>query len=86
MNYLARVRRTFVEHSLHPLAFCRRRGRVDPLTKFSKKGSLPGSQFLGVGTGKYEATLFRGSCSFYIKIKLKSEIFNDKKSLQTKMF
>ena len=61
-------------------------GELIPLPNFQKKGSLPGSQFLGVGTGKYEATLFRGSCSFYIKIKLKSEIFNDKKSLQTKMF
>ena len=29
---------------------------------------------------------FQGSCSFYIKNKLQSEIFNDKKSLETKMF
>ena len=27
-----------------------------------------------------------GGCNFYIKNKLKSEIFNDKKSLYTKMF
>ena len=27
-----------------------------------------------------------GSCSFYIKIKLKSQIFNNKKSLSAKMF
>ena len=31
-------------------------------------------------------TFFREVCSFYITNKLKSEIFNDKKSLYTKMF
>ena len=31
-------------------------------------------------------TFFRKGCNFYVKNKLKSEIFNDKKSLQTKMF
>ena len=31
-------------------------------------------------------TFFREDCSLYIKNKLKSEILNDKKSLQTKMF
>ena len=28
----------------------------------------------------------RGGCSFYLKNKLKSEIYNDKKSVQTKIF
>ena len=28
----------------------------------------------------------RGGCSFYLKNKLKSEIYNDKKSVQTKNF
>ena len=41
------------------------------------KGGLP---------GKREATFSPGGCSFYIKNELKSEIFNEKKSLQTKMF
>ena len=31
-------------------------------------------------------TFFREDCSLYIKNKLKSEILNDKKSLQKKMF
>ena len=31
-------------------------------------------------------SLFSGGCSFYIKNKLKSEIFNNNKSLETKMF
>ena len=30
--------------------------------------------------------IFQGGCSFYIKNKLKSERFNNKKSLQPKMF
>ena len=49
---------------------------VEPPTKFSKSKGLTGSQILdGV-------TFFRGEgCSFYIKIELKSEIFNDNKSL-----
>ena len=39
------------------------------------------------GCWEREGDFFQGrSCSFYIKDKLKSEIFNDKKSLQTKMF
>ena len=31
-------------------------------------------------------TVFRECCNFYIKNKLKSEIFDDKESLQTKIF
>ena len=31
-------------------------------------------------------TIFKGGCSFYIKNKLKSEIFNNKKGLLTKQF
>ena len=40
----------------------------------------------GGGAGKDGVTFFRVGCNFYIKSKLKSEIFNDKKSSQTKMF
>ena len=36
--------------------------------------------------GKKDVTFFRESCSCYIKNKLKSEIFNDKRILQGKMF
>ena len=45
-----------------------------------KKGRLTGSQFLE------GHDFFQGDCSFYIKNKLKSETFNDKKSLSTIMF
>ena len=49
-------------------------------------GALTGSQFLDGAAGK-EGVTFRGrGCSFWIKNKLKSEIFNDKKVLQTKIF
>ena len=44
-------------------------------------GGLTGPQLLeGVGR-KEGATSFRGSSNFYVKEKLKSEIFNGKKSL-----
>ena len=44
-----------------------------------------------MAAGKGRGDFFRGrkgggGCSFYIKNKLKSEIFNDKKGLETKMF
>ena len=46
------------------------------------------SQFLEGVAGKDGVTFFRerGGSSFYIKNKLKSEIFNDKKSIETRMF
>ena len=49
-------------------------GEGEPPTKFSKRGALTGSQFL------------KGVCSFYIKNKLKSEIFNGKKNYKQKYF
>ena len=43
--------------------------------------NLTGPQLLeGVG-GKVGGDFFQGGCNFYIKDKLKSEIFSDKKSL-----
>ena len=53
-----------------------------------KKGIdvVAGSQFLEGVAGKEWGDLFQRGCSFYMKIKLKSEIYNDKKSLKTKMF
>ena len=43
---------------------------------------MTGSEFSEMVAGK-EGVIFwgGGGCSFYIKLKLKSEIFNDKKSL-----
>ena len=55
--------------------------RVEPPTKFSKWGDFTGSQFLEVGCWQKGGDLFQGGCSFYIKYKLKSEIFNDEETL-----
>ena len=46
---------------------------------------MTGSQFLEGVAVKEGVTFFRG-CTFYIKNKLKSEMFNDKKSFLTEMF
>ena len=56
-------------------------GHSVPLIKFSKKEGLTGSQFLEVGCWERGGDFFQGGCSIYIKNELKSEIFNDKKSL-----
>ena len=57
---------------------------LEPSSKFSKRRVLTGSE--RVVAGKDRGEFFQGSCSFYIKNKLKYEIFNDKKVLSTKMF
>ena len=59
---------------------------VEPTSKFSKRGGLTGSQFLEWGCWERGGDFFQGGSSFYLKNKLKSTIFNDKKSLQTNMF
>ena len=41
--------------------------------------------FLERVAGKEGMTLFRGQCNFHTQKKLKSEIFNNKKSLQAKI-
>ena len=46
-----------------------------------QKGGLTGSQFLVRVAGKDRGEFFRGGSSFSIKNKLKSEMFNDKRSL-----
>ena len=51
----------------------------EPPTKFSKKGKT--STFRGGLLEKMGVTFFREGCNFHIKNKLRSEIFNDKKSL-----
>ena len=69
-------------HSVHPLPLSAG-GGVESPTKYSKRGGgLVESQFLEGVAGKEGDDFFQGKgCSFYIKNKLKSEIFNNKKSL-----
>ena len=53
-----------------------------------KNGGLTGSQVLEESAGKEGVTFLAGGGrdhSFYVKNKLKSEILNDEKKLQTKM-
>ena len=75
-------------HSVHPPPLSGEGGDggwggVEPLTKFSKKGwgGLTGSQFLEGVAEKEGVTFFPGGLQFLPKNKLKSEMFNDKKSL-----
>ena len=75
-------------HSIHPpLHFPLSAGWVEPPTKFSKigggggRGGLTGLQLLEGVAGKDWVTCFREHCNFHLKNKLKSEIFNDKKSV-----
>ena len=52
-----------------------------------KKGGLAGRQlFIGGLLRKTGRTFFMGGCNFHMKNKLKSEIFNDKRSLKEKYF
>ena len=55
--------------------------------QFFKKrgGDLTGSQFLERGCWERWKWWFSGGCSFYIKNKLKSQIFNEKKNSSPKM-
>ena len=48
-------------------------------TKFSKRGGLTGPQLLEGVAGKEGVTFFRG-VAIFTQQKIKSEIFNDKKS------
>ena len=67
----------------HPPTFCR--GSWAPNQIFKQGGGLTGPQLLEGGCWESGGWLFfRGGCNFHIKNKLnklKSEIFNDKKSL-----
>ena len=56
-------------------------GGGEPKTKLSKGRGLKGSQSLKGDCWKRGGDFFQGGCSFYIKNKLKPEIFNDEKSL-----
>ena len=69
-----------------PLFFCWR-GKVEPPTKFSKRGGLTGPQLLEGGCWKEGVKFFKGGGgALFTKKKLKSEIFNDKKSLLPNIF
>ena len=56
-------------------------GEVEPPTKFSKRGGLTGPQSLERGWWGKGGDFIRRVWNFHTKDKLKSEIFNDKKSL-----
>ena len=64
-----------------PSPFCRGGGRGWDSNQVFKKGGLTGPQLLEGVAGKEGGDFFQGGCNFHIKNKLKSEIFNDKKSL-----
>ena len=59
---------------------------------FKKRGGLTGSQFLEEVGGKEKSDFFQGAggrrvgCSFFIKNKLKSLVFNDRKVYKQKCF
>ena len=66
--------------------FCNKWG-VEPPTIFSKRGSLAG-HYLLEGVGEKEGmTFFRGEGgNFYVKIKLKSEIYLMTKNITKNVF
>ena len=55
---------------------------MDLKWNFEKEGGgdLTGPQLLEGVTGKEGRAFFQGGCTFHMKNKLKSEIFNDQKS------
>ena len=55
-------------------------GGVESPTKFSKMGGLKGPQLWEGVAGKEEGNFFQGGVAIFTQ-KLKSEIFNSKKSL-----
>ena len=73
-----------MSHSVHPYVSAR-----EWLTSHQtfKKGGLTGPKFLDVGCWEKGGGVFlQGRLQFYIKNKLKSEIFNDKKVYKQKYF
>ena len=57
-----------------------------PPPLWKRGGGLTGPQFLEGGCWERGGDFFQGGCNFYIKDKLKSEIFNDKKVFEQKSF
>ena len=71
---------TLMLHSVHLPPFCR--GKLSLQPNFEKGGGINRtSTFRGGVARKEGGDFFQGGCSCHIKNKLKSEIFNDKKSL-----
>ena len=68
-------------HSVHPPFFAGGGGEVETPIHFSKGRLDRTSIFIEGVAGKEGGDFFRDNCNFYIKNKLKPEIFNDKKSL-----
>ena len=57
-----------------------RRGVESDQISEKKEGGMTGSQFLQGSCWERGGGFFQSGCSFYIKINLKSEIFNNNKS------
>ena len=66
-------------HSVNLPSFCWGGRGLSLLPYFLNGGLDRISVFRGELLGKMGVNFFRGGCGFYIKSKLKSEIFNDKK-------
>ena len=66
-------------HIVHPAPFLL--GNVEPPTKFSKTKDGTESQYLEGGCWERGGWPLPEGCSYYIKNKTKSEIFNDRRSL-----
>ena len=58
---------------------------MHPQQKFSKLGQPDKTSVFRGGLLREKDFFLEGGCNFWIKNKLKSEIFNDKKGLQTGM-
>ena len=75
-------------HSVHLPPFCRGGGGGLSLQPNFQKGGggLIGPQLSEGGCWERGGDFFQGGCSFHIKNKLKSEIFNDKKVYEQRYF
>ena len=69
-----------------PVSPRERDGGLSFRPNFFKKVGLPGSQFLVGGCWEIKGDFFQGVLQFLHKNNIKSEIFNNKKKLLTKMF
>ena len=67
-------------HSVHH-PFLLGEGELSPQLNFQEGRGLTGTQSLEGGCWEREVNFFSGGCSFHIKNKLKSEIFNNNKKL-----
>ena len=75
---------TNFKHCMHPPLSDG--GRVEPPTRFSKRGGWTGPQLLEVVCWEREAWLYSEGVQFSRKNKSKSEIFNGKKVYEQKYF